>query len=91
MTWKIYTHPPLFHFTKAVHNTKIQKAKSAEQQEQVHQMIYRLVHKREKVVLKVKMDTNYHCKVNVCEVGMGVRKKLRYLYSDRITASWILG
>jgi sucrose-6-phosphate hydrolase SacC (GH32 family) len=66
---------PIPHFTgithsaKTVHNTKIQKAISAEQQEQVHQMIYKpLVHKREKIVLELKMDKNYQCKVNVCEV-----------------------
>jgi len=73
---------PIPHFTgitdsaKTVHNTKIQKAKSAEPQfEQVHQMIYRpLVRKMEKVVFKVKMDKDYHCKVNVCEVRDGCVK-----------------
>jgi len=63
------------HSAKTVHNTKIQEAKSPEQQEQVHQMIYRpLVHKTVKVVLKVKMDKNYHCKVNFCEVRDGCVK-----------------
>ena len=72
---------PIPHFTgitdfaKTVHKTKIQKAKSAEPQEQVHQMIYRpLVCEREKVVLGVKMDKDYHCKVNVCEVRDGYVK-----------------
>jgi hypothetical protein len=59
------------HSARTVRNTKIQKAKSAEQQEQVHKMIYSpLVRKRE----KVKMDRNYHCKVNVCEVRDGCVK-----------------
>jgi hypothetical protein len=45
------------HSAKTVHNTKIQKGKSAEWQEQVHQMIYRpLVRTRVKVVLRLKMD-----------------------------------
>jgi len=65
----------LTHSVKTVHNTKIQKAKSAEQHKQVHQMIYRpLVRKRVQVVLKVKMDKNDHYKVNVCEVRDGCVK-----------------